>query len=141
MSESWRTESKLSRLKTASLTGLLFSSVKIPVEFGVQGVFFSWLVQLLEWRAERIHLEEQSQEKVAELQQNISALQTEGGRLQERVVSFTGRVTSCCSASVTVATLPSFLPLTGSSGRAEDGGRNSYEATETRTTAVQGNNN
>ncbi|TWW61261.1 Golgin subfamily A member 1 [Takifugu flavidus] len=40
---------------------------------------------LQEWRAERTHLEEQSQEKVAELQQNISALQTEGGRLQERV--------------------------------------------------------
>lgn len=72
-------------------------------------MFFSRLVQLQEWRAERLQLEEQSQEQLAELQQNISALQTDGGRLQERVVSFTSRVASRCSASVTIATLPSFL--------------------------------
>lgn len=107
--------------------------------------FSSRLVQLHEWRAERIHLEEQSQEKVAELQQNISALQTDGGRLQEHLVSFTSIHLHSKQGHVLLLGLcyrsnTSFLPLTGSYGRAEDGGRRSDEATETRDPAVQGNN-
>lgn len=46
-----------------------------------------WFVQLHDWSAEKIHVEQQSQEKVGQLQQNVTILEAERQALRDAVVS------------------------------------------------------
>lgn len=82
-------------------------------------------------------MEQRSQEKLSQLQETVTGLQTDRRRLQDSVVSSA----QCLSCSVLVQShhFPSSLPVTGRSGPAQDGGRGHDETTGSGTTAVQGN--